>query len=154
MVVGGGRDARRAGPGALKRGQATVKPGLAPGVEREVTFEVTREMCPAFDGVVVHQVCATWTLVHFMELAGRRVLIDFLDEGEEGVGSHASCDHLGPAPVGSKVRVVATVTDVTDRELGCDVAAYRGERKIATGRTVQKIFPREVLKRLLGEGGG
>lgn len=128
-----------------------MKAELIPGVQREVTFEVTLDMCPAFDGVVVHKVCATWTLVHYMELAGRRVLIDFLEPGEEGVGSHASCDHIGPAPVGSRVRVIATATDVTDRELSCDVVAFSGEKMIATGKTVQKIFPRHILKRILGE---
>lgn len=86
-----------------------------------------------------------------MELAGRLVLIDFLDDGEEGVGSHVSCDHLAPAPVGSTVRVEATVRDVTDRELVCDVVAMRDTHVVATGRTVQKVFPSAVLKRILHE---
>ncbi len=128
-----------------------MKPGLVPGVQREVSFVVREDMCPAFDGVVVHRVCATWTLVHYMEVAGRLVLVDFLEPHEEGVGSHASCDHMGPARVSATVRVIATATDATDRELVCDVAAFCGEKMIAVGRTVQKVFPREVLRRLLGE---
>ena len=108
-------------------------------------------MCPAFGGVVVHRVCATWTLVQYMEAAGRMVLVDFLEPGEEGVGSHVSCDHLGPAPVGREVRVIATAADVSDRELVCDTVAFCGERMIASGKTVQKVFPREMLSKVLQE---
>jgi len=126
-----------------------VKPGLVPGIKAEVAFEVAEDMCPAFDGRVVHHVCATWTLVHFMEVAGRKILIDYLEPDEEGVGSHASCDHLGPAAMGQSVRVVATVAAADARELVCDVTAYRGDRLIATGKTVQRILPRAMLARLL-----
>ena len=126
-----------------------MKPGLVPGIQTQVTFEVTAEMCPAFDGEVVHQVCATWTIVHYMELAGRKILIEYLEPEEEGVGSHVSCDHLGPAPLGTRVRVIATVADVNDRELVCDVVAFRGDRMIASGKTVQKVFPRAILRQML-----
>jgi fluoroacetyl-CoA thioesterase len=126
-----------------------MKPGLIDGVSEEVSFVVTEEMCPSFDGRIVHRVCATWTLVHYMELAGRRILMRFLAPHEEGVGSHVSCDHLGPAQVGASVRVVASVTGATQQELICEVKAWRDDRLIATGRTGQKVFPREVLERLL-----
>ncbi|MEK6642890.1 MAG: hotdog domain-containing protein [Planctomycetota bacterium] len=126
-----------------------MKEGLVPGTQKEVSYVVTPAMCPAFGGEVVHQVCSTWEIVHYMEVAGRMVLLDFLEPHEEGVGSHASCDHMGPAPVGSTVRVVATATDVSERELSCDCAAFRGDRMIAAGKTVQKVFPREVLERIL-----
>lgn len=129
-----------------------LKAGLAVGDRREVTFEVTEAMCPAFGGEVVHRVCATWTLVHYMELAGRRVLVDFLEPDEEGVGSHVTCDHLAPAAVGRTVRVVATATGVSERELVCAVTADCGDRRIASGRTVQKILPRDVLERMLKKG--
>ncbi|MCB9854989.1 MAG: thioesterase [Phycisphaerales bacterium] len=128
-----------------------MKPELKPGVEREVSFVVTEPMCPAFDGVVVHRVCATWTLVHYMELAGRRVLVDFLEPDEEGVGSRVVCDHLGPAPIGAEVRVIATATHVTDRILDCDVVCFVGQRAVAKGMTGQRVFPRAVLKRILHE---
>jgi fluoroacetyl-CoA thioesterase len=126
-----------------------MKPGLTPGAQAEISFTVEPHMCPAFDGEIVHQVCSTWEIVHYMEVAGRKVLADYLEPQEEGVGSHASCDHMGPAPVGSTVRVVATATDVNDRELVCDCVAFRGEHMIAAGKTVQKLFPREVLERIL-----
>lgn len=129
-----------------------MKPGLRPGIQEQVFFEVAEEMCPAFDGEVVHRVCATWTLVQYMEVAGRKILMQFLEPHEEGVGSHVSCDHLRPAPVGEKVRVTATVARMNDRELICDVAAFCGEQLIASGKTGQKVLPRTVLKRVLRGG--
>jgi predicted thioesterase len=126
-----------------------MKKGLAEGAVAEVCFTVTPEMCPAFDEKVVHEVCSTWEIVHYMEVAGRKMLTPFLDGDEEGVGSHASCDHSGPALVGSEVRVVARAIEANERELVCECSAYRGERLIATGKTVQKIFPRAVLERIL-----
>ncbi|MFQ5430291.1 MAG: thioesterase family protein [Phycisphaerae bacterium] len=128
-----------------------MKPGLTPGIHAEVRFEVTEAMCPAFEGEVVHRVCATWTLVHYMEVAGRKILVQYLEPGEEGVGSHVSCDHRAPAPVGREVRMVATVTAATARELACGVEAFVENRLIATGKTVQRILPRELLSRLLHE---
>ncbi len=128
-----------------------MKQGLIPGVKREVSFEVTEAMCPIFEGRVVHRVCATWTLVQYMELAGRLILMDYLEQHEEGVGSHVTCDHLSPAPVGAAVCVEATVRDVTDRALVCDVVATLDAHVVAMGRTEQKVFPREVLKRILKE---
>jgi fluoroacetyl-CoA thioesterase len=126
-----------------------MKSGLIPGVSEELSFIVTEDMCPSFDGHVVHRVCATWTLVHYMEVAGRMILMKYLEEGEEGVGHHVSCDHLGPAGVGATVRVVATVVGVSAGELTCDTFAYRGEHLIAKGRTGQRVFPRKMLERIL-----
>jgi predicted thioesterase len=126
-----------------------MRVGLEVGAVAEVSFTVTPEMCPAFDEQIVHEVCSTWEIVHYMEVAGRKMLTPFLEPDEEGVGSHASCDHAGPALVGTQVRVVAKAVVANERELVCDCSAYRGDRLIATGKTVQKIFPREVLERIL-----
>ena len=129
-----------------------MKAGLTAGVSAELSFEVTDEMRPIFDKVAVHQVCSTWTLVHYFELAGRKILMEYLEEGEEGVGSHVTIDHFAPVKVGRTVRVVATAEEVDDRRLVCDVDAFFGERKIAVGKTVQNVFPRAVLARVLERG--
>lgn len=129
-----------------------MRPGLVPGLTRHVEFVVDSSMRPIFDNIAVHQVCSTWTLAHYIELAGRLVLVGFLESHEEGVGSHVSVDHLSPARVGRTVRVTATAQEVSDRRLVCDAVAMVDDRLIATGRTVQNIFPRDVLQRLLDRG--
>jgi len=129
-----------------------MKPGFVPGIVREVTAQVTEGMCPAFDGVVVHRVYSTWSLVHHMEIAARKVLVDFLEEHEEGIGSHVSADHLAPCPVGRTVRVRAELTEVTlDRHhrVVCEVTAHDGNRLLAKGRQVQIVMNKEHLRRYL-----
>ena len=89
-----------------------MKPGFEPGITRSLTIIVTPDMCPAFDGVVVHRVYSTWSVAHHFELAARKVLVDFLEAHEEGIGSHVSVDHLAPCPVGGEGRVEARLVEV------------------------------------------
>lgn len=133
--------------GSMER--QTVKPDLKPGVSAELTIVVTEDMCPAFDGVVVHRVYSTWSLAHHMELAARMVLAPNLEDHEEGIGAHLSIDHLAPTPVGKRVRIVATCTKIDGKRVICDVNAYDGERHVGRGKQVQRILPKEVLKNLI-----
>ncbi|MFQ5492486.1 MAG: thioesterase family protein [Phycisphaerae bacterium] len=126
-----------------------MKPGLTVGTAAQVEARVTEDMCPAFDGVVVHWVYSTWSLAHHMELAARKVLAPFLEEHEEGLGTHLSIEHLGPTPVGKTVRVEARATAVGEHRLVCAVEAYDGERMIGRGEQVQRVLPKRVIANLI-----
>lgn len=126
-----------------------MKPGFVPGITRELSFVVTDEMCPAFDGVVVHRCASTWSVVHQMEIAARMVLVDFLEDDEEGIGAHVSCDHLAPCRLGLSVRVRAELVEVSHRKAVCAVTAWEGERLLARGTQVQAVMNKEHLKRLI-----
>ena len=126
-----------------------MKPDLKLGVEAEVSAVVTEDMCPKFDGVIVHHVYSTWALAHHMELAARKVLAPHLEPHEEGIGSHLSIDHLSPTPVGKTVRVVATCTELDGSKVVCDVVAYDGERVVGRGKQVQRVLPKEVIQSLI-----
>jgi predicted thioesterase len=126
-----------------------MKPSLTIGNRAEILVTVTPEMCPAFDGVVVHRVYSTWSMAHHMELAARQVLAPHLEEHEEGIGSHLSIDHVAPAPLGHRVRVVATAAELAPTTLVCDVIAYDGDRVVGRGRQVQRILPKTKLKALI-----
>ena len=67
---------------------AAVKQSLQVGQRASVNITVTEDMCPAFDGTVVHRVYSTWSMAHHMELAARKVLAPYLEPDEEGIGSH------------------------------------------------------------------
>jgi predicted thioesterase len=125
-----------------------MKPGFEPGIVREVQATVTEEMCPAFDGAVVHHVYSTWSMVHHMELAARKVLVDFLDEDEEGIGARVCVDHKSPAPVGSVVTVRAELAEVRHRVVVCRVTAWDGARLLGEGEQIQMVLKKEKLKRL------
>jgi predicted thioesterase len=133
-------------------GRIAVKSGFEPGIVREITALVTPEMCPAFDGIIVHRCYSTWSLVHHMEIAARKVLVDFLEDHEEGIGSHVSVDHLAPCRVGKTVRVRAELAEITPGHhprVVCDVTAYDGDRLLAKGTQVQVVMNKEHLARYL-----
>lgn len=129
-----------------------MKPCFEPGIVRAVEISVTPEMCPAFDGVVVHRVYSTWSVAHHFEIAARKVLVDFLEPHEEGVGSHVSVDHLAPCPLGERVRVEARLAEVAHGrhiKVVCECRAFHGERLLATGKQVQVVMEKEHLRRYL-----
>lgn len=131
-----------------------MKAGFVRGIVREVIVQVTEDMCPAFDGIVVHRCYSTWSLVHHMEIAARKVLVDFLEDHEEGIGAHVSVDHLSPCPLGHTARVCAELVEVThDRHIRviCDVSAFDGDRLLAQGKQVQVVMNKDHLKRYLAK---
>lgn len=131
-----------------------MKPALQVGNTADVTITVTRDMCPAFDSVVVHYVYSTWSMAHHMELAARAVLAPHLDEEEEGIGSHLSIDHIAPAPMGHRVRLRATAIELGPSTLVCEIIAYHqhhdgSESVIGRGKQVQRVLPKEKLRAII-----
>lgn len=125
-----------------------MKPGFEPGIVREVEIEVTEAMCPAFDGVVVHRVYSTWSMVHHMELAARKVLVGFLEDDEEGIGTRVAVDHKAPAVVGTRVTVRAELVAVRDHLVMCCVTAWDGDRLLGEGEQFQRVLKKDRLKRV------
>src|SRR5690349_20635200 len=112
---------------------APMHSSLKIGNTADVSVNVTEDMCPAFDGIVVHRVYSTWSMAHHMELAARKVLAPHLEEHEEGIGSHLSIDHVAPAPLGHTVRVEARAIELGPTTLVCECIAYDGDRIIGKG---------------------
>lgn len=126
-----------------------MRPGLEPGVFAEMEVRVAPEMCPHFDGALLHPLYATWTLVYHMELIGRKLLAPHLEEDEEAVGAQISVEHRSMATLGSIVRVRAEVEQCTPRRLTTMMSACCGPRLLATGKFVQVIIPRHRLESLI-----
>jgi predicted thioesterase len=126
-----------------------MKASLKVGNTAEVSITVTEDMCPAFDGVVVHRVYSTWSMAHHMELAARMVLAPHLEDHEEGIGSHLSIDHVSPAPMGHTVRVTAKATELGPTTLVCECIAYDEERVVGRGKQIQRILPKTKLAQLI-----
>lgn len=125
-----------------------MKPGFEPGIVREIEVEVTEDMCPAFDGVVVHRVYSTWSMVHHMEIAARKVLVEFLDDDEEGIGARIAVDHKSPAVLGTRVRVRAELTEVRHHLAICRVTAWDGDRLLGEGAQIQAVLKKDKLKQI------
>lgn len=128
-----------------------MKPGLAQGQSAQITFTVTPDMFAAFEGRVVHSLLSTSSLVHQMEWAARQTILPYLEPHEEGMGARVEVRHLMPSPLGVDVTVKATVTDVQNNKVECDIDAWHFRGKVARGTVVQAIVERDWLASKVSE---
>ncbi|RYI30645.1 thioesterase [Bacillus infantis] len=104
-------------------------------------------MFAQFGGEVVHPLFSTASMVYYMEWASRKVILPFLEEDEEGMGTAVSIRHLAPAAEGSPLNIAAEVIRL-ERNLICtSVKALHGNEVIGEGEVTQAILPRSRIKR-------
>jgi fluoroacetyl-CoA thioesterase len=119
-----------------------------PGDTKQTHYTVRENDVAAFEGQVVHAVCATFTLAREIEWSTRQFVLAMREADEEGIGTHLTIDHKGPAFVGEEIVITARVDHVEGNELVCSYEANVGDRIIAVGKTGQKILKRERIDRL------
>lgn len=100
----------------------------------------------------VHPVYATYTMAQHFEEAGRKLLVPHLEDGEAGIGTAVTVEHLAPSWVGDALRVTATCVDVRDGRLTVECRATDSYgRELGRGTTVQAVLPAEVIEARVGE---
>ena len=117
------------------------------GYEAHLSVVVTEAMTVDFEELGrVHPVYATYWLCKHMEEAGRKIILPFLDDGEEGIGSAVSARHLAPAVAGERITILARHVATTGNRVhvSCGVTNGAGEL-IGQGETEQAILPRERI---------
>lgn len=128
-----------------------IPPGYQASFETTVTEEMTVDFEHPDDPQLgkLHPVYATYWMAKHMELAGRKIILPFLEEGEEGIGSKVSVDHLASALPGMKVRIVAEHLRTEGNRVHAQCTAWNelGDR-IGVGYTEQVILPRAKLLRI------
>lgn len=97
----------------------------------------------------LHPVYATYWMAKHMELTGRKIILPFLEDGEEGIGSKVSVNHLASALPGMKVRVTAEHIRTEGNRIYALCKAWNelGDL-IGEGQTEQVILPKEKLERI------
>ncbi|CAN5701711.1 thioesterase family protein [soil metagenome] len=123
------------------------------GYESRVSVTVTDEMTVNFEELgPVHSVYATYWMAKHMEEAGRKIILPFLAEDEEGIGSRVSVRHLASALPGMQVDVVAEHVKTEEGRIHVQCRAYNelGDL-IGEGETEQMVLPRAVVERKLAE---
>lgn len=118
------------------------------GDEKSHSFKVKARDVAHFEQQAVHDVCATFTLAREIEWATRLFVLDMLEAGEEGIGTHLNIKHLSPAFLNEEVEIKAIFVGIKEREIICDYVATVGERLIAKGTTGQKILQKEKLTKI------
>lgn len=115
------------------------------GERKYHNFKVKAEDAAHFEQEAVHDVCATFTLAREIEWATRLFVLEMLEKGEEGIGTHLNIVHLAPALIGNEVEIEAKFVGVENSEIICSYVAKVGERLVAKGTTGQKILPKEKI---------
>jgi predicted thioesterase len=113
------------------------------GYEGHLGVVITEEMTVDFGELgKIHPVYATYWIAKHMEEAGRKVIIPFLEEPDEGIGSAVTVQHLASALPGMRVEVIAKHVATEGRKIVCDCSATSelGDL-IATGSTEQVVLP-------------
>lgn len=119
------------------------------GHTAEVRVRVTPEMVAALDGVVVHPVCSTFWIAYYAEVAARRAIEPFFEEGENAIGAALHLEHIAMAPVGSELLVRAVVERTEGNRVWCQWEAFAAGQRIAQGEQLQVILPHERIQALL-----
>lgn len=122
--------------------------------ETTVTAQMTVDFEHPDDPLLgkLHPVYATYWMAKHMELAGRKIILPFLEEGEEGIGSKVAVDHLASALPGMTVRIVAQHTHTEGNRVFATCQAWNqlGDL-IGRGSTEQVILPANKLHRLFAK---
>ena len=100
----------------------------------------------------VHPVYATYTLAKHFEEAGRKLLVPHLEDGEAGIGTAVTVEHLAPSWVGDEIRVTATCVEVREGRLTVECRATDSYgRELGRGSTVQAVLPAPVIEARVSE---
>lgn len=119
-----------------------------PGDKKEYRTVANASDLAAFQGKVVHPVYSTFALARDIEWTSRQFVLEMCEDDEEGIGTFLSIEHKSPAVMGEEVVVVATIKELTDKELVCSCEVTVEDRLIAIGTTKQKIFRREKIDKI------
>lgn len=128
-----------------------MKPGLKIGATAELEATVTDEMTAVFDHNEVHPLLSTSCLVHHLEWVSRKLIEPYFEENEEGMGYHVDVAHLMPTIPGMPIRLAATISDIKDRKVVCEVEAFNSRGKIARGTVTQAIVEKSWLNNKIKE---
>jgi len=122
------------------------------GFEARFTLTVTDAMTVDFEqdqpGLGrLHPVYATYWLTRHAELASRKIILPFLEDGEEGIGFEVRIRHVASALPGMRVTLTARLREQAGNRVYADVSAVNelGD-VVGEGATTQVILPRRALE--------
>jgi predicted thioesterase len=121
-----------------------MKTSLKPGLSFSKTVAVDEARCIGFMGKE-GMVYATPKMVSDVEYTCRDFLLEYLDAGEDSVGTQVVIDHLAATPLGLKVTVEIKVVEVDRRKVKFEFSV-KDPIEVA-GRGTHTRFVVEAAKR-------
>jgi predicted thioesterase len=129
--------------------------GIVSGLTATVEQVVTAADTAASLGSGDLEVLGTPRLLALAEQATCAAVAAALPAGTTSVGTRVRLDHLKASPVGSPVRVTATVTRVDGRLIGFEVVAEHGDGTlVGHGEVTRVVVDRERFLARLGSAAG
>jgi len=119
------------------------------GEHKVFTTRVSEDKLATFESGTVHPVYSTFALGRDAEWACRLFVLEMKQEGEEGIGSYLSVEHISPALLNSEVVITAILDSVIKNEITCSWQAVSGGRIIGRGKQVQKIIRKDKFDALI-----
>ncbi|GCE20518.1 hypothetical protein KDK_43180 [Dictyobacter kobayashii] len=119
-------------------------------LDQQATFKirVSNQMTVQFEELgAVHPVYATYWMTKHMELVSRKLLLPFLEPGEEAIGHEVTVCHIASALPGMQVRITAhhLKTDRSRIYMRCQAYNELGDL-IGEGQTTQVLLPWKNLR--------
>lgn len=116
----------------------------------EIEVKTNKSMRAEFEGVLIHNLYSTWSLVYHSELCARKLLEKYLEDDEQGIGYSICIKHLAPTKIGKNVRIRAILKEVHGNKFICDIEGYNEDGiKIAEGYQVQVFMKKDELEKKL-----
>jgi predicted thioesterase len=103
------------------------------GAKREESILVTSDVAIDFMNVEEARVLSTPQLIGYLEMTSRNLLLEYLEPGNDSVGTHVNVYHLAATPIGMQVKFHAAIVSVEDRRVNFQVEAWDEKEKVGEG---------------------
>lgn len=103
------------------------------GANHEENLQVTEDMAISFLGPGAARVLSTPHLIGFLEMTARNLIKQFVEPGEDSVGTLVNVRHLAATPIGMHIRLRAEIVSVEGRRVLCRVDGWDDREKIGEG---------------------
>jgi predicted thioesterase len=110
-----------------------------------ITVTTTPDMVASLDGRTIHPLYSTFWLAYHAEVAARKAIEPYFDEGENALGAGITLEHRAMCPIGVRVEITATVTEWHENRIVCSITARVGSVEIARGSQVQVVLPTDQI---------
>ncbi|MCL5972235.1 MAG: thioesterase [Firmicutes bacterium] len=128
-----------------------MRPNFSPPLSETVATVVTHDMVATLGGQKIHPVLATARMIEWMEWAGRKLILPYLDDDEDAVGYQVDIVHLRPTLVGEEFSATAELIRVDGNRIITTVTAQNSRGQIGKGTFVQVLLPKVQLQKLLAD---
>ena len=127
-------------------GRNLVKSGLVRGMAATVQTRVADNMVARLDGQRVHPVLGTAHLIEWIERAGRKLILPYLEADEDAIGYRIEVVYLKACRVGDSFTATAEFRAVDGNRVIAEVHADGPCGRLGQGQFIQVIVPRSMLE--------